>query len=307
MSNNGEGGGDLLGIELSSASIIALSVARGGAVNSQFKAERFTGEDPPARIANFVAEAKERLGSSGPVGIAVPGLIDRTSGHIEFSANIPEHTSLNIKEAVRAATGVDAVIENDANAAAYAEFILGAGRGSSSLFYATIGDGVGGAFILDGKLWHGAAGYAGEFGYVAIDPEGLRLQDMASTANIVRRTRERFNRDSTSSLGRLPEEKIGIAEIVAAADEGDEFARLMLERTGSYVGTAIANVINLLNVECIVIGGEITKAGDIVIDAISARARELAFSRAFDKTIIRSGELGENAAAIGAALIAGNN
>ncbi len=81
----------------------------------------------------------------------------------------------------------------------------------------------------------------------------------------------------------------------------------MLERTGSYVGTAIANVINLLNVECIVIGGEITKAGDIVIDAISARARELAFSRAFDKTIIRSGELGENAAAIGAALIAGNN
>lgn len=307
MSNNGEGGGDLLGIELSSASIIALSVARGGAVNSQFKAERFTGEDPPARIANFVAEAKERLGSSGPVGIAVPGLIDRTSGHIEFSANIPEHTSLNIKEAVRAATGMDAVIENDANAAAYAEFILGAGRGSSSMFYATIGDGVGGAFILDGKLWHGAAGYAGEFGYVAIDPEGLRLQDMASTANIVRRTRERFNRDSTSSLGKLPEEKIGIAEIVAAADEGDEFARLMLERTGSYVGTAIANVINLLNVECIVIGGEITKAGDIVIDAISARARELAFSRAFDKTIIRSGELGENAAAIGAALIAGNN
>lgn len=307
MSNNGDGGGDLLGIELSSASIIALSVARGGSVNSQFKAERFTGEDPPVRIANFVAEAKERLGSSGPVGIAVPGLIDRSSGHIEFSANIPEHTSLNIKEAVRAVTGMDPVIENDANAAAYAEFILGAGRGSTSMFYATIGDGVGGAFILDGKLWHGATGYAGEFGYVAIDPEGLRLQDMASTANIVRRTRERFNRDSTSSLGKLPEEKIGIAEIVAAAEEGDEFARLMLERTGSYVGTAIANVINLLNVECIVIGGEITKAGDIVIDAISARARELAFSRAFDKTIIRSGELGENAAAIGAALIAGNN
>lgn len=307
MSNNGDGGGDLLGIELSSASIIALSVDRGGSVNSQFKAERFTGEDPPVRIANFVAEAKERLGSSGPVGIAVPGLIDRSSGHIEFSANIPEHTSLNIKEAVRAATGMDPVIENDANAAAYAEFILGAGRGSTSLFYATIGDGVGGAFILNGKLWHGATGYAGEFGYVAIDPEGLRLQDMASTANIVRRTRERFNRDSTSSLGKLPEEKIGIAEIVVAAEEGDEFARLMLERTGSYVGTAIANVINLLNVECIVIGGEITKAGDIVIDAISARARELAFSRAFDKTIIRSGELGENAAAIGAALIAGNN
>ena len=150
----------------------------------------------------------------------------------------------------------------------------------------------------------GAAGYAGEFGYIAIDSEGTRLEEVASTSNIVRRTRSRFNRDSTSSLGKLPEERIGIREIIKAVDDGDEFARLMLERTGTYVGTAIANVINLLNIETIVVGGEITEAEHVVIDAINARARELSFSRSFEKTRIVSGTVGENAAAIGSALLA---
>jgi glucokinase len=231
-------------------------------------------------------------------------LINKENGGVAYSVNIPEHSSLNIAEAARLATGLPVILENDANAAAYAEYMLGAGKGSSSMFYATIGDGVGGAFILNGKLWHGAAGYAGEFGYIAIDSEGTRLEEVASAANIVRRTRNRFNRDSTSSLGKLPEERIGIAEIVRAGEEGDEFAHLMLERTGTYVGTAIANVINLLNVETIVVGGEITQAKDIVIDAITNRAKELSFSRSFAKTRIVAGTVGESAAAVGVALIA---
>lgn len=307
MSQNGEDGASLLGIELSSAEIAAVALAPDGSVKDELRGERFTGEDPPKRIADFVGEARSRFASGGRVGIAVPGLVDRESGNVAFSANIPEHSSLNIREAVKAVTGLEPFIENDANAAAYAEYVLGAGRGSASMFYATIGDGVGGAFILDGKLWHGAAGYAGEFGYVAIDSEGLRLEEVASAANIVRRTRSRFNRDSTSSLGRLPEERIGIADIVRAAEEGDEFARLMLERTGTYVGTAVANVINLLNVETVVIGGEITAARNFVVDAIANRAREFSFSKAFEKTKIVSGDLGRNAAAIGAALIANRN
>ncbi|HLA95209.1 MAG TPA: ROK family protein, partial [Pyrinomonadaceae bacterium] len=239
------------------------------------------------------------------VGIAVPGLINRETGNVAFSANIPEHSSLNISEAVRTATGLDVVVENDADAAAYGEYKLGAGRDSESLFYATIGRGVGGAFIFNGEVWHGASGYAGEFGYVAINSEGMRLEDVASSANIVRRTRNRFGRDGTSSLGTLPEEQIDISEILKAADDGDDFARLMLERTGMYVGTAIASVINLLNIEKIVVGGEITHP--FVIDAIIGRAKEFSFARSFENTEIMQGELGENAAAIGAALIAYKN
>ena len=296
--------GKTLGVEVSTNFLRAISVTADGTLSEAIVEPRFDGSDPLDRIVAFVRTTLEKLGPVDAVGIAIPGLINRQNGGVAYSVNIPETASLNIAEAVGGVAGVPVVLENDANAAAVAEFTLGAGKGSGSMFYATIGDGVGGAFVLDGKLWEGAGGYAGEFGYIAIDSEGTRLEDMASTANIVRRTRNRFNRDSTSSLGKLPEERIGIAEIVKAAEEGDEFARLMLERTGGYVGTAIANVINLLNLETIVVGGEITGAKDVVIEAITNRAKELSFARAFAQTRILAATVGEDAAAIGAALIA---
>jgi glucokinase len=293
-----------LGVEVSSSFLRAVVVSAGGAVSDPIAEARFDGSDPLDRIVAFVRFAVDRLGAADSVGIALPGLINRKTGGVAYSANLPETSSLNIAESVSSALGVPVVLENDANSAAVAEYTVGAGKRSSSMFYATIGDGVGGAFILNGVLWEGFGGFAGEFGYVAIDSEGTRLEEVASTANIVRRTRSRFNRDSTSSLGKLPEERIGMAEILKAVEEGDEFARLMLERTGAYVGTAIANVINLLNVETIVVGGEITGAKEVVLEGIANRAKELSFARAFEQTKILSGTVGENAAAIGAALIA---
>lgn len=292
-----------LGVEISSNFLRAIAVSADGELSDPIVEPRFDGSDPLDRIVAFVLSALEKLGPADAVGIALPGLISRQDGGVAYSVNIPETSSLNIGEAVGNAAGIPVILENDANAAALAEYRLGAGRDASSMFYATIGDGVGGAFILDGKIWEGFGGYAGEFGYIAIDAEGTRLEEVASASNIVRRTRSRFNRDSTSSLGRLPEERIGIGEIIKAVGEGDEFARLMLERTGSYVGTAVANVINLLNVEAIVVGGEITAAGTVVVDAITERARELSFARAFEQTRIVAGTVGVNAPAVGAALL----
>jgi glucokinase len=305
MSESGEHTKKLVGIEVSTATLLAVCADGDGKIVDSFKADRFDGRDPLDRIAAFVNEVKNRFGDFPAVGIAVPGLIDRESGNVAYSANIPEHSSLNIAEAVRSVTELKVVVENDANAAAYGEYKFGAGRSGENMFYATIGRGVGGAFIIDGKIWHGTSGYAGEFGYIAINSEGMRLEDVASSSNIVRRTRNRFGRDSTSSLGSLPEERIDISEILKAADDGDDFARLMLERTGMYVGTAIASVINLLNIEKIVVGGEITHP--FVIEAIIGRAKEFSFARSFEKTEIVQGELGENAAAIGVALIANEN
>lgn len=173
------------------------------------------------------------------------------------------------------------------------------------MFYATLGEGVGGAFIFNGEIWHGASGFAGEFGYVPINSEGMRLEDVASTANILRRTRSRFQQDSTSSLGKLNEEDLRLEDIIAAAQNEDDFAQMMLERTGMYVGTAIASVINLLNIERIVVGGAIMLAKHAVLDALIGRAKELAFAPSFESTKIVEGELGVNAAAIGAAYISG--
>lgn len=297
----------IVGIEASVTSSRAVCLDGTGQIVGTETVPANAAEPAIPQLKTFISQLSDKFGAFDRIGIAVPGLIRRESGRVAFSAHIPEHSAIDISDEIEKFSGIKAYVENDANAAAYGELRLGAGRGSSNLFYATLGVGVGGALILDNHIWHGVSGFAVEFGYVAINSDGMRLEDVASAANIVRRTRNRFNRDSTSSLNKLEEEQISIKRIVAAADNGDDFASLMLERTGSYVGTAIATVINLLNIEKIVIGGEIMHAGHLVLDAITRRARELSFGPSFENAEIVAGELGENAAAIGAALIASEN
>jgi len=169
------------------------------------------------------------------------------------------------------------------------------------------------AIILDGKLWTGASGFAGEVGHITIDAEGLEcvcgntgcLETVASAPSIVRRARERLNRDSTSSLSRLGLNKNFTADDVAhAANEGDDFALMMIERTGKYIGTGVATVINLLNIERIVLGGGVMDAGALILNPIIQEVKRRAFLRCFEVTEIVAAKLGPDAAPIGAALLA---
>jgi len=295
--------GNRVGVEISSTALNAVLIGKNDEIEASRSFPTGDAESTIAQLTGLAEDLRKEFGSCGRVGLAVPGLVDHKTGRVAFSANIPKHSGLDLVNDIKEVTGLDVVIENDANAAAYGEYRLGAGRGSRNIFYATLGEGVGGAFIFGGEIWRGAAGFAGEFGYVPINSEGMRLEEVASAANIIRRTRSRFHQDSTSSLRKLSEESITLKEIIAAAAKEDDFAQMMLERTGMYVGTAIASVINLLNIEKIVVGGEIMQAKQLVLNAIVERARELSFSPSFDSTTIVEGELGTNAAAIGVALI----
>ena len=293
----------LVGIEVSKSAFKAVCFDRSGNIidSLRYKIDKSNPTFP--QLVNFLDETKRRFGGIERVGVAVPGLIHRETRRIAFSTFIPEHEEHDFLTELEAASGLKITIENDANAAAYGEYKLGAGQGSRDLFFVTLGTGVGGALIFDGRIWRGKSGFAGEFGQIAINSEGMRLEDVASNINIIRRTRSRFHQDSTSSLGKLDEDEIRIANVVREAREGDDFAHLMLDRTGIYVGTAIAGVINLLNIERIVVSGQIVEADNIVLDAIIKRARELTFAPSFEATEIVSSKLGENAAAVGAALL----
>jgi len=293
----------LVGVEVSKSAFKAVCFDQGGNITDSLRYKIDKSNSTFPQLVNFLNEAKSRFGNVERIGVAVPGLIHYETGRIAYSTYIPEHETIDFLSKLEAATNLKITIENDANAAAYGEYKLGAGRGSRDLFFVTLGTGVGGALIFDGKIWRGASGFAGEFGQVAINSEGMKLEDVASNVNIVRRTKSRFHQDSTSSLGRLDEDEIRIASVVREAREGDDFARLMLDRTGIYVGTAIAGVINLLNIERIVISGQIIEAGNIVLDAIIRRARELTFMPSFEATQILASRLGENAAAAGAGLL----
>lgn len=294
-----------LGVEISRTALNAVVIGENDTIAATRSITVTDSESTVPQLIGLIEGLKNEFAGFGSVGIAVPGLVDHKTGRVAFSANIPEHSNVDLVNDIKAATGLAVVIENDANAAAFGEYCLGAGRGSRNMFFATLGDGVGGAFIFDGQIWRGASGFAGEFGYVPINSEGTRLEDVASAANIIRRTRSRFHQDSTSSLNKLTEETITLGDIINAAAGNDDFAQMMLERTGMYVGTGVASVINLLNIEKIVVGGAIMQAKQVVLDAIIERARELSFEPSFASTSIVEGELGLDAAAIGAAFISG--
>jgi len=260
-----------------------------------------------------VIEELRRGQSIGAIGVAIPGLVNRQTDRVIAPRDLPPTITSNLHGDLMRATGIRAELENDANAAAYGEFKVGAGRGARNLFYMMIGNGIGGAIILDGKLWTGASGFAGEVGHITIDTEGLQcvcgntgcLETVASAPSIVRRARERLNRDSTSSLSRLALNKSFTAEDVAhQANEGDDFALMMIERTGKYIGTGVASVINLLNIERIVLGGGVMDAGELILNPIIQEVKRRAFQPCFEATEIVAAKLGLDAAPIGAALLA---
>jgi glucokinase len=264
-------------------------------------------------LAAMIEDLRSRNVSVGAIGVAIPGLVNRQTDRVIAPRDLPSTIVDNLHGELMRATGLRVEIENDANAAAYGEFKVGAGLGARNLFYMMIGNGIGGAIILDGKLWTGASGFAGEVGHITIDTEGLQcvcgntgcLETVASAPSIVRRARERLYRDNTSSLSRLALNKSFTAEDVAhQANDGDDFALMMIERTGKYIGTGVASVINLLNIERIVLGGGVMDAGSLILNPIIQEVKRRAFQPCFEATEIVAAKLGLDAAPIGAALLA---
>ncbi len=299
------------GIEVALATMRAVLLSGNGEVLSRR-------ESPyePENLISAIADLTNTLRESGEikcVGVAIPGLVNRETDRVLISTGLPFTAQEHIHSELMQATGLRFELENDANAAAYGEYKAGAGRDARDIFYISIGEAIGGALILDGKLWTGASGCAGEVGHITIDTDGAEcvcgntgcLETTASGPNIVRRARERLNRDSTSSLSTLAmREDFTAADLASAATNGDDFAAMMLERTGRSIGIAVASIINLLSIEKIIVGGAIMEAGDLILKPIIEEAGKRSFQQCFEATSIVSAELGADGVAIGAALLA---
>lgn len=302
MDNTNQQEEKLVGIEVSTSSLKAVFLDPEGGLMSSQNFLLNPEENVFSQLIGFINELKKN-GDFGKIGIAVPGLVSHQTHRIVFSTRIPDQNEVDLVNHIQEKTGLTVLIENDANAAGYGEYVLGAGRGSQNMFYITLGVGVGGAIIVNGEIWRGVSGFAGEFGYMTLNSEGMKLEEVASAENIVRRIRNRFHQDHTSSLVRIGEEKFTISDVIREANKNDGFAQMMLERTGMYVGIGVASVINLLNIEKIVVGGDVMEAESYVLPAIIERAKELSFTPAFETTQILAGELKNSAAAIGVALL----
>jgi glucokinase len=312
MTSPAQSSSHFIGFELGGSTMRAALVTAAGEIieRREVTIER---DQVVAQVADTVASLRDVRANIQAVGVGIPGLVNRQTDRVVVSTDLPSVLRGDIHAELIKATGIRFELENDANAAAYGEFKAGAGRGSRDMFYVTIGAGIGGALIIDGKLWLGASGFAGEFGHITIDSDGIEclcgnigcLETVASAPNIVRRAKERLFRDSTSSLSVLAINKdFTAADLAHEAKNGDDFSLMMIERTGKYIGAAVASVINLLNIERIVLGGGVIEAGDLILDPIIREAGRRAFQPCFEATQIVSAALGTDAVSLGAALLA---
>ena len=312
MANSAETTAHFIGIDLAGPALRAIAVSNAGAVIDRREAS-LDRERVVQQVALMVRELTDAAPNLKAVGVAIPGLVDRKTDRVVASRDLPAGIRENLHAELMKATGLRFELENDANAAAYGEYKVGAGRGGRDLFYMSIGEGIGGAIIHDGRLWTGISGLAGEVGHITIDTEGSEcecgntgcLETVASGPNLVRRAKDRLHRDSTSSLSVLGIKADFTADdVIREAKNGDDFALMMVERTGKYIGTGVATVINLLNIERIVLGGGVMEAGEMILDPIIQEARRRAFQPCFDATQILVGTLGKDASAVGAAMLA---
>ena len=312
MNNGPATANNFIGIDLSGPNLRAAIVSNDGQIVERREVPREADRLVP-QIGEIVSELRGVNPNVGAVGVAIPGLVNRQTDRVISSRDLPSSVRDDLHEELTKATGVRVEIENDANAAAYGEYTVGAGRGSRDMFYITIGEGIGGALVLEGRLWTGASGFAGEVGHITIDTEGIEcecgntgcLETVASGPNIVRRARERLFRDGTSSLSKLGVNKnFTAADVAHEANHGDDFALMMIERTGKYIGTGVASVLNLLNPERIVLGGGVMDAGDLILKPIIQETKRRAFQPCFEATQILAATLGDDAVAVGAAMLA---
>jgi glucokinase len=320
MSDGSHSESVFIGIDLGGTSLKGALVSSSGEVLQGIRvdSEQESSEGLLNQIVKAVKTLREDRVSGdrvAGVGIGIPGLVNRKTNRIEVMPNLPALTQIDVIGELQRETGLPVALDNDANCAAYGELQSGAAQGRQEVFFVTLGTGIGSGLIINGQIYRGASGFAGEFGHMTIDPEGIEcacgnigcLETIASGPNIVRRTRERLYRDRTSSLSRLaiPRDRELTAEDIArAAREGDEMAQVMMERTGMFLGIAIAAVVNLLNVEMVVMGGGVMEAGELILKPTIKETRRRAFPPSFGSCEIVIAQLGPQAGMIGAALMA---
>jgi glucokinase len=272
-----------------------------------------------ARVASMVSETVRRLESERGavhddivgVGVGSPGPLNRDKGVVVTTPNLG-WKNLPLRDLVAEAVGFEATLDNDANCATFGEWWLGAGRPYQNLVGITLGTGIGGGLILGGELVHGASDAAGEIGHTTIDFSGRKckcgnygcLEAYCSGPNIAARAREGIEAGAESLLVKLVEgdlERITAATVYEAAVLDDEYANEVMSETAKFLATGIANVINILNPEAVVIAGGVTRAGEHLFTPLRAEVRRRAFRTATDACAILPAALPDTAGAIGAA------
>lgn len=311
-----------VGIDLGGTKInTALVDATGHILHQDYRETRAI-EGPTAVIERMVDAAFRVVAGAGvtpaqvrAVGVGAPGPIDVRTATVVAPPNLPGWTNVPLGQRIAAALELPTFLENDANAAALGEHRFGAGRGTRHMVYVTASTGIGGGFIIDGKLYSGATGGAAEVGHMVILPRGPHctcgrrgcLEALASGTAIAREGAELLARGIPTRIADLAGDdpaRVTAKLVAQAAAKGDMEAREIIDEAVMYLGLGMANLVNLLNPEALVIGGGLTNMGEELFGPVRRIVRQRAFPTAAAAVRIVPAELGDNAGALGAAAVA---
>ena len=263
-------------------------------------------------IFQLLKEKKVKKEDVIGIGLGAPGFLSLTLGVIHFSPNLPTVKEAPVVKLLESLTELPVCLENDANAAAIGEHWMGAGQGIDNLLCITLGTGLGSGFILNGTIWHGSNDLAGELGHTTLIPGGLPcncgregcVEAYVSATGVVTRTQLALKEGRASSLKELlAEGKESLTSLVVYehALQGDRLAREIFEDTGRYLAISLANVLNTLDLEMIIIGGQVSKAGELLFSPIINEVEKRAIRTKYYPIRIEQAKLGDNAGIIGAA------
>ncbi|WP_373897241.1 ROK family protein [Haloimpatiens sp. FM7315] len=243
------------------------------------------------------------------IGIGSPGPLDVEKGVIVASANLP-FENFNLVKPIKDKYGLPTFLDNDANVATLAEFMFGAGRGTSNMIFITASTGIGAGAILNGKIYRGSTSNALEIGHIMLMKDGPRCgcgntgcaESLGSGTAIMKRAKEALESHVETSLRNY--DKVTAREVFVEAEKGDKVSKEILELSLSYLGIVVANTINIFDPEMVVVGGGVINGGKIVFDIIEREVLNRSLKTIRENCKIEKAELEGKAGVLGAAALA---
>jgi len=249
-----------------------------------------------------LAGVKQRAISA--IGVSCGGPLDTKTGIVYSPPNLPGWAAFPLKTRLESEFQIPVTIENDANASALAEWRFGGGRGYNAVLYMTMSTGIGGGIVLNGQIYHGANESAGEVGHQILLPEGPRcgcgkrgcLEALCSGPAIARRAKDAIQKKPATAILTLAGgciERVKSEHVLEAARQGDAVALKLVDETAYYMGWGIANLVNILNPDIVLLGTIAIAAGDLLLKPIRETVAALAMARPADAVQIMPAQLGE--------------
>jgi N-acetylglucosamine repressor len=309
--------GFVVGLDIGAGTTRALVIDLLGRVLVSFahKTKSYAGnedflQDMAALTKRAIRQAGLKQSQILGLGIGLSAIVDSDEGRCLFCPNIPGPNDVPVKEALAAEFPFEIFVDDQARTHALTEMRYGAAQGMDNFTLVTVGIGLGTAICMNGQIYRGENGLAGELGHITVKEDGPLcncgnkgcLEALASGPAIVQRTRQALADGVYSSLNSLPPEELTVEAIAQAAQAGDKLAFFILDRTGQYLGIGIATALNILGSQLVIIGGGVARCGKILLEAIERTIKLRTLHVVSPRIRLARSTLDDQAAALGAAL-----